>query len=163
LRLQCLALEAALTLFVVRALLRVVSFERWRKRLMKRRVEPAKDGALPGADDRDTSIEPVVAEIVWAVDRVSRRMPEQLACLPRGLAVCEMMRRRGIAATLEIGVTRDERNRFMAHAWVVHRGTVIIGAVPNLERYAKLSGWPAMARNRTAGVRENSGEFGKKE
>ncbi|MGC4063579.1 MAG: lasso peptide biosynthesis B2 protein [Polyangiaceae bacterium] len=108
-------------------------------------------------------IEPVVAEIVWAVDRVSRRMPEQLACLPRGLAVCEMMLRRGISAHLEIGVARDERNRFMAHAWVVHRGNVIIGGVPNLDRYAKLSGWPTGRRKQASGARVTSDESSKRE
>jgi hypothetical protein len=144
-----------LTLFVVRVLLRFVSFDRWRRRLA------AEDGSSASSAESTekesapiSAIQPIVAEIAWAVDRISRRMPEQLACLPRGLAVCEMLRRRGIAATLEIGVSRNESKRFIAHAWVVHRGNVIIGAVPNLDRYAKLSAMSMDARARAAAGRE---------
>lgn len=86
----------------------------------------------------------LVTDIVWAVDRVSRRAPDQLMCLPRALAVCQMMKRRGWFGTLEIGVKRDERGQFSAHAWVVFDGKVIIGDLPDLPSYVRLDNWPTV-------------------
>jgi hypothetical protein len=49
-----------------------------------------------------------------------------------------MLSRRGWPSTLEVGVARDERGVFQAHAWVEHAGQVIVGQLPDLSRFAKL-------------------------
>ena len=46
----------------------------------------------------------------------------RLDCLPRAMTVYLLLKRRGIAATLHIGV---KRYPFAAHAWVVHDGHVL--------------------------------------
>jgi hypothetical protein len=131
-RQQGLVLEAALTLWAAKTMVRVLSFDRWRRSTQQQYHQHS----CPPPRER-------VAEIVWAVDRVSQCWSGILTCLPRALAVRSMMARRHWGCRLEIGVARDERGVFESHAWVEHEGEVIIGNVPNLERYAKLPLWHA--------------------
>jgi hypothetical protein len=56
-------------------------------------------------------------------------------CLPRSLALWWLLRRRGIAADLRIGV-RKEGGRFEAHAWTEWRGTVLNDGDDVGERFA---------------------------
>lgn len=79
-----------------------------------------------------------VSEIVWAVDRVSRQWPTVFTCLPQAIAVHSLLARRHWDSELEIGVAKDDNGQFEAHAWVERGGRVIIGQVPNMERFARL-------------------------
>jgi hypothetical protein len=128
-----LTVEAGWTLLEVRVLLAVVPYERWKHRL---RRSVSQEGCVPPSSRQ------VISDVVWAVDRISQRAPKQLMCLARALAVCQMLERRGIFGNLEIGVRRDERGGFSAHAWVEFEGTVIIGNLPDLTNYSKLDNWP---------------------
>lgn len=128
LRQQWLAIEAALTLWSVKAMLVGLPFERWRHIMQRPPPLPSKE---PPSTER-------VAEIVWAVDRISQRWPSSLTCLPRAIAVRCMLARRRWNCRLEIGVGRDAVGRFEAHAWVEYGDQVIIGNVPSLGRYTKL-------------------------
>ena len=64
--------------------------------------------------------------VAWAVDRMAA--PERLdtLCLPRALAAHVMLRRRGIANRLCLGVARNVGD-LDAHAWVEVGGKVIVG------------------------------------
>src|SRR5512135_610321 len=57
------------------------------------------------------------AWVSWAVDYVGTRPWMNALCLPRALAAHAMLRRRGIASRLCLGVARD-RGELAAHAWV---------------------------------------------
>jgi hypothetical protein len=50
-----------------------------------------------------------------------------------------MLRRRGHAAALKVGVRRGAALSIDAHAWVECSGTVVIGTTPELAEYAVLS------------------------
>ena len=126
--------EAALTLWVIKAMLRWLPFERWRTILQR----PIRQSAAPPMER--------VADVVWAVDRVSQHWPKELPCLPRALTVHAMMARRHWRCQLEIGVALDADGKFEAHAWVEHLGQVIIGHVPDMERFSRLSAWNAPER-----------------
>lgn len=126
-RRQWLALEAAGDLLALKAILVFIPFKHWRGLLR------APKGSPPG-DSTDAQ----VAEIVWAVDRVSSRFPKQLLCLPRALAVRAMLERRRIPCQLRIGVSRDNDGRFAAHAWLEYQGQIVIGDLPDLARFAPL-------------------------
>jgi len=129
---RALVVEAALHLVAAKAMLRWVPFERWR-------------GALQHAPEQRLRVTPgerQLAQLVWAVNGVGARFPERLNCLPRALAMRWMMQRRRWPNTLELGVARDPEGKFEAHAWLEHDGRVIMGLVPNLERFVKL---PEMA------------------
>jgi hypothetical protein len=56
--------------------------------------------------------------------------PYRATCLPQSLTVWWLLRRRGIASELRIGV-RKEANCFLAHAWVEVEGVVFEGVVLN--------------------------------
>jgi hypothetical protein len=128
-----LAIEAAWTLLEVRVLLAIVPYKQWKHRLQptasREKYEPSNSRQI-------------VSDVVWAVDRISQRVPKQLMCLARALAVCQMLERRGIFGNLEIGVKRDDRGGFSAHAWVELDGAVIIGSLSDLGSYSKLDSWP---------------------
>jgi transglutaminase superfamily protein len=106
--------EAAVALVVARLAVRLVPAARvlgWAGR-PPRRVQRFADPSLP-------------ALVAGAVDWVGSRWMKA-ACLPRALATQAMLRRRGIASRLCLGVARDGQS-LAAHAWVVIGRRVIIG------------------------------------
>src|SRR5712672_3472911 len=56
-------------------------------------------------------------QYVWAVRAVSRYVPGA-TCLTQALAAQTFLARSGHESHIEIGVRKDEQDRFMAHAWV---------------------------------------------
>jgi hypothetical protein len=55
--------------------------------------------------------------ISWAVEQMATRPWINALCLPRALATHAMLRRRGIASRLCLGVARQDQ-ALIAHAWV---------------------------------------------
>jgi len=162
---QLLVLEAAATLAQVRMELAFWPYSRLRNRLLSARSTPfgragrGEIGAGARGEHADSQSESKshfesvhlnnpravgeqVASIAWAVKRVGELTPRLLACLPRAISVCRMLERRGYQAKLMLGVGKDEHGKFTAHAWVVYEGEVIVGQLPNLDSFVKLSSWP---------------------
>lgn len=83
-------------------------------------------------------------QIATAVRRASRVIPAA-TCLPQALAARVMLARRGQASELRIGVARDAQGALQAHAWVEVEGRVIIGALPDLDRYQRMPHLPGDA------------------
>ena len=75
-------------------------------------------------------------QIGGAVSRVSRRLPWHPTCLRQALAAQRMLRRRGIACKLHLGVTSP--GALEAHAWVTVGGEAVVGR-PGLERFVPLA------------------------
>jgi hypothetical protein len=67
-----------------------------------------------------------VAWVSWAVETVAARPWMKAACLPRALAACAMLRRRGIPNRLRLGVARQGES-LTAHAWVEVGKEKVIG------------------------------------
>ena len=63
--------------------------------------------------------------VVWAVERTGNKPWMSALCLPRALAVHAMLRRRGIASRLCLGVARNGQ-KLVAHAWVEAGHTPVI-------------------------------------
>jgi hypothetical protein len=55
--------------------------------------------------------------VAWAVEHMVTRPGMNALCLPRALAAHAMLRRRGIASRLCLGVARND-NDIAAHAWI---------------------------------------------
>lgn len=55
--------------------------------------------------------------VAWAIEHAGMQPGMNVLCLPRALAAHAMLRRRGIASRLCLGVARD-RGQFAAHAWI---------------------------------------------
>lgn len=66
------------------------------------------------------------AWVAATVDRVGSKRWMNAKCLPRALAAQAMLRRRGIASKLCVGLARDG-GILLAHAWVEIGRAVIIG------------------------------------
>ncbi len=126
-----LLVRAIATLMVVRCALYLVSIQQlraWAGRL--------REGNRPA--DR----------IIWSVRTAARRVPGA-TCLSSALALQRLLSSAGQPSQVHIGVARDASG-FLAHAWLVHDGVVVIGEEEH-ERYARLTAWEA---------RETSGASG---
>ena len=67
-----------------------------------------------------------VDRVAWAVARATARVPGA-TCLIQALATQILLARRGETSTLHIGAARDDRGGVKGHAWLEHRGRVVIG------------------------------------
>jgi hypothetical protein len=67
-----------------------------------------------------------VSWVSWAVENLAARPWMNALCLPRALAAHAMLRRRGIASRLCLGVAR-EGGALAAHAWVEIGNDKIVG------------------------------------
>ena len=75
------------------------------------------------------SVDPPPGEadrIGWAVGSAARFVP-RASCLTQALAAKTLLARRGHPAEVRLGVARDERGRFLAHAWVECYGRIVVG------------------------------------
>jgi hypothetical protein len=76
--------------------------------------------------------------IVRAVSRSSRLVP-RASCLTQALAAQFMLARAGFRSQIRVGVAIQEESKFVAHAWLVREGRVIMGGTANeIQRYAML-------------------------
>jgi hypothetical protein len=67
----------------------------------------------------------------------ARRVP-MASCLTQSLALEALMEEAGLECEVRFGVARKSDGTFDAHAWVEHEGHVVIGGLPDLERFAVL-------------------------
>lgn len=128
---QALALEAAAWLTLARILVGHVPMRYWRRHLET--VPAGAEGAGRYPPGRS---------VVRMVRRVARRLPFEVACLPKAMGAQWMLRRRGISGHLWIGVRRvGPGDALQYHAWLTVDGESVIGGRPAGE-YTPLP-WPA--------------------
>jgi hypothetical protein len=115
-----LALQALVLCLLSVVALRLLGFKRWTWILRSISRSRKFDGARFSGGDV------TIAEATYAiVDMVARNMPRNwVTCLPRSLTLWWLLRQRGIASELRIGVRRDGE-RVLAHAWVVCHDMVV--------------------------------------
>lgn len=79
--------------------------------------------------------------VSWAVDAIGAKQWMRANCLPRALAAQAMLRRRGVASRLCVGVAR-EGGKLAAHAWLELGHDIILGgtAVPRFTRLVEFGG-----------------------
>jgi hypothetical protein len=82
-----------------------------------------------------------VGRCVWAVRAASRYVP-RATCLTQALVGQRILAASGYESRIEIGVAKDERRRFLAHAWVVCSGEIVIGQ-EQAGRYIPIAAWNA--------------------
>ncbi len=80
--------------------------------------------------------------VSWAVEYLGARPWMNALCLPRALAAHAMLRRRGIASRLCLGVAR-ESGAIAAHAWVEIGNDKIVGGA-EAERFTRLAEFGAV-------------------
>jgi hypothetical protein len=75
--------------------------------------------------------------VLWAVESIGAKPWMNALCLPRALATHAMLRRRGIASRLCLGVAR-EGQALVAHAWVEISGRKS-ASDPDVSRFTRLA------------------------
>jgi Transglutaminase-like superfamily len=78
-----------------------------------------------------------IGRVSWAVESLGAKPWMNALCLPRALAAHAMLRRRGIASRLCLGVARND-GALAAHAWVEIGKDKIVGAT-EAEAFTRLA------------------------
>lgn len=119
---------ATVWLGVARAALVTMPF-RWTTRLFA--LRSGAEVAFP-----DQASRAMAERIGWAVQTAASRAPWHSTCLTQALAGSGMLRRRGIPATMSMGVAKASHpaGGIEAHAWLSCAGVVLTGAGPQ-ERF----------------------------
>ena len=131
-----LIVEAALLLSIVSIGLRICRFQRLRGMLAwcgRPLDHPEKPSVAP--------VSRVADRIGWAITAIAKDWPRSMSCLVQAVAAEAMLRRRGIASDLRLGV-RNDRNKadpFSAHAWLERDGLVLIGELDDLSEFHVLT------------------------
>jgi hypothetical protein len=125
--------EAAVLLLLARAGLAVLPFDILRRGLRSHAGAPREMAVVP---------DKLVRRVAWAVTAVAHRLPLRTTCLVESLAADAMLRRRGCVCDLRFGVRPPQgaSDRLAAHAWIEHRGVVVLGEIDGLRDYSVLSG-----------------------
>ena len=130
---RALVLEGALVLCVAWIALRLLSFVQLRSLLdcyaARFRIASRATG-------------PVLDRTTWAVSAVADRSPVSMTCLVRALAADAILRRRGFASQLRIGVRCHDGVSLRpldSHAWVECDDRIVIGQLDGLGDYTVMS------------------------
>ena len=75
--------------------------------------------------------------IVWSAETAGRWLLPNRPCLTQALVGHLLLRRRGYAAELRIGVAKEE-GRLAAHAWIEQDGRIVLGGASSREHYRPL-------------------------
>ena len=87
------------------------------------------------SDRKQKGVDP--QRVAWLVDVADRYSPGKSSCLRQTAALAWLLRRRGIATNLRIGVARDE-GKFVAHSWLESGEGELFG-LSDTDKYAPLS------------------------
>lgn len=124
-----LVAEASLLLLAARIAVAVLPFRRVAQWL----GTPVAPSALPAPARRERPNDDATM-VSWAIRFAAGRLPVEAVCLPQAMAARTMLKRRGIAATVHLGVWRDHGKAVKidpdappAHAWLDAAGQRITG------------------------------------
>jgi len=86
-----------------------------------------------------TASDDVAQRIAWGVVNAARIVPGA-TCLTQAFAAQLMLAHAGYRSQMRIGVAKDERGQFIAHAWLISNDRVIVGgSSEDLQRYVSLT------------------------
>lgn len=118
---RALLIQAFCLILGIRLALKAMRFVTLRAALVKlASVGRASRRQMPAHEDEQQ-------RTVWAVRTAARALPAISTCLTNALAAHVLLARRGYVSNLRIGVTRDEKGEFTAHAWLEQEGAILIG------------------------------------
>lgn len=115
---RSLVVEAAAALGMTWLGLRIVGLRNW-----MRAVDSFLAWPVEAVRSADSALARARA-VARFQDSAARHLFVPTNCLERSLALCWLLKRRGIAAQLRLGARKDD-GRFEAHAWVEVCGTVL--------------------------------------
>jgi hypothetical protein len=75
---------------------------------------------------------------MWAVRSTARFVPAA-SCLTQAIAAQVLLAHHGEKTCLRIGVAKDEKGQFKAHAWIESQDRVVIGGTLSTEIYTPIA------------------------
>lgn len=118
-------LEAFVALVFVRLQLTLFGYDRVRSALSA--SNDARELDRPGSSDTSIDAEAIRPHpVLWSVRQAARLVPGA-TCLTQAIAAQSLLGRRGEPSTVRIGVRRDVRGGFHAHAWLLQHGRTVLG------------------------------------
>ena len=75
-----------------------------------------------------------VEKVTWAIEAVRWATPWDSNCLARSIAGKRMLRKRGLASTLYLGVSKSDPKTLIAHAWL-RCGERYVAGAPGHEQF----------------------------
>jgi Transglutaminase-like superfamily len=86
-----------------------------------------------------TANEGVARRMGWGIDAAASLVPGA-TCLTKAFAAQWLLARAGYQSQVRIGVAKDAQGQFVAHAWLVSDGQVVVGgSSEDLQRYVSLT------------------------
>jgi hypothetical protein len=119
--------EAWLTVAWVDVVVTCVPYAVWRRWLR------------PGPGGRTSDPPAPLERLVWLVEASANHYVRPVSCLKRSIALRNLLARRGLAATITLGVGHDGCAP-RPHAWLEHEGRVLNDAPDVARRYAPFRG-----------------------
>lgn len=119
--------------------LAAIALRRWGlRRVQERLASLTQRRRGPGAAPEALA---AAQRLAWGVEAVARRLPWHVNCLQRSVTLWWLLRRRGVAGDLHIGVRRRSGGLARAqgldfHAWVEHEGAVLNDVADIRTRFA---------------------------
>ncbi len=86
----------------------------------------------------------VVGNSIPDVVQAAASLVPGATCLTQALTAQLLFAQRGVVTSLRIGVAHGAHGKLDAHAWLEHGGSVVIGQLPDLERFSPL---PSLERS----------------
>jgi hypothetical protein len=115
--------EAFVLLGAIRVVLSVLPWRRAHVLIHSLRIVPPVDVSI--------------GRLEWAVRKASRLVP-RATCLTRAFALDRLLCGAGYQSSVQIGVAKEPRGRFVAHAWVEHDGQPLLDTTAEVARYSRL-------------------------
>lgn len=106
---------------------------------MRCRGDLVAPSSQPPAPFTNIEVDPAVERLAWAVERTAGYGLFRPKCLVRAIALAHLIEARGFSGSrVRIGVIW-QNERFMAHAWVVYRGSILGDQNWRIRRFAELN------------------------
>lgn len=131
---KLLSLTFSEVCFLVEAAATVVGFD-LAFRLFSSKACLALFGRKAASDRKQKGVDS--QRMAWLVDVADRYAPGKSSCLRQTAALAWLLRRRGVATSLRIGVARQE-GKFTAHSWLESGEGELFG-LSDTDKYAPLS------------------------
>ena len=129
---QLALIPATLQMIVARAALRTLPL----RKILELVDRPVRDG------NDSAPLNARTVRRIRAIERVGHGLFPRSPCLTQAVVVQRLLRQKGHASDLRIGVRKGHGQPLEAHAWVEYQGVVVIGARGLSEEHVRL---PALA------------------
>lgn len=96
-------------------------------RLKLKRHRPQADAVSRPVATLDIGQSALVERVAYVIPRVAARLPWRADCLIQAMAAERWLASAGIATVLTLGVPKDKRPEFEAHAWLSAGGRIVTG------------------------------------